>query len=407
MRHEIRTIDTAELGSWVRQRGTGFLHLEPEAMAEFMRESAVDLDRTWAAFDGSRVVGTLRSFGTELTVPGNGALSAAALTNVTVASTHRRQGLLTGMIMADLRRSAELGEAVGILIASEYPIYGRFGYGAAIEGARYSVRTPGTRFREPATGSVELVDPAELRKLAPPLYETYRVGQPGAIGRSDRWWDRQLQQVEVPGAEPWKGFQAVYRAPTGEVEGYVRYVGKQEWTGMLPHGTLQVEELLSVTPAAYRALWGYCCDVDLITTVESGTRATDEVLPLLVEDARQVVLEGRHDFVWVRILDPRAALAGRRYRAEGRLVIEIVDGGGLAGGRFALVAAEGDAGCEATTAAPDLTVGASALGSAFMGAVSFDRLRAAGLLEEHRAGAVARADLLFMEPRAPWCATWF
>ena len=59
----------------------------------------------------------------------------AALTNVTVAPTHRRRGLLRRMITNDLRSAADRGEPVGIPIASEYPIYGRFGYGAAAEGA--------------------------------------------------------------------------------------------------------------------------------------------------------------------------------------------------------------------------------------------------------------------------------
>lgn len=406
MSHEIRTIEAAELGAWVEQRGLGFLHPEPEGMAEFMA-GIVDLERTWAAFDRGRVVGTLRSFATPLTVPGPAEITAAALTNVTVASTHRRRGLLTDMITADLRQSADRGEAVGILIASEFPIYGRFGYGAAVEGARYSVRTPGVRFREPALGEVELVDRAELRKLAPQVYEVYRAGQPGAIGRDDRWWDRQLQQVEVPGADPPNGFQAVYRSPSGEVEGYVRYAGKGEWTGMLPHGTLQVEELLSVTPAAYRALWGYCCDVDLMTTVEAGTRAVDEILPLLVTDARQVVLEGRHDFVWVRILDTCAALASRTYRADGRLVFEVVDSSGLAGGRFALEGGPDGASCGPTTDPADLSLDVATLGSTALGGVAFGRLHAAGLVEEHRAGGVALADRMFLEARAPWCATWF
>src|SRR5580704_12585663 len=122
----------------MRSMSTGFLNHLAEGEAEYRLPDVV-LDRTWGAFDGATVVGTLRSFPTPLTVPGPLGVTSAALTNVTVAPTHRRRGLLTEMITKDLRASAALGEPVGILIASEYPIYGQFGYGAAIEGATYTV----------------------------------------------------------------------------------------------------------------------------------------------------------------------------------------------------------------------------------------------------------------------------
>ena len=117
----------------------------------------VDLERTWGAIDSDQVVGTLRSFATPLTVPGPGFVTAAALTNVTVAPTHRRRGLLSQMILGDLTASAEREEALGILIASEYPIYGRFGYGAAAESVGYTVDARSARFRSRGVGSVELI----------------------------------------------------------------------------------------------------------------------------------------------------------------------------------------------------------------------------------------------------------
>jgi hypothetical protein len=34
-------------------------------------------------------------------------------------------------------------------------------------------------------------------------------------------------------------------------------------------------------------------------------------------------------------------------------------------------------------------------------------LAAAGLVDEHTAGALRRADRMFRADRAPWCSTWF
>src|SRR5256885_15596522 len=103
--------------------GTAFL-FEPAPDEAEVRRQGMHLERTWGAFEGDRVIGTLRSFPTPLTVPGPAELTAAALTNVTVTPTHRRHGLLTEMIRRDLTQSVERGEPLSILIASEYPIYG-------------------------------------------------------------------------------------------------------------------------------------------------------------------------------------------------------------------------------------------------------------------------------------------
>ncbi len=138
MELQVRTIDASEIGDWVACMGVGFLRPRAEGFAEYFL-GEIDLDRTWGAFDSGRVVGTLRSFATRLTVPGPAEQDASAITNVTVVPTHRRQGLMRDMVIADLDSSIERGESLGILIASEYPIYGRFGYGAAIESATYTV----------------------------------------------------------------------------------------------------------------------------------------------------------------------------------------------------------------------------------------------------------------------------
>ncbi len=385
---------------------TGFLSHPADGEGEY-RLGDMDLSRTWAAFDGATVVGTLRSFATPLTVPGPAEVPSAALTNVTVAPTHRRRGLLTRMITGDLRASAERGEPVGILIASEYPIYGQFGYGAAVDAATYTVDTRTARFRRPGTGSVELVDLATLRLVAPPVYERVRAAQPGAIGRDAWWWDRTLHQVEVPGTTPVKGYQAIYRAPDGEIEGYVRYTATQEWDHMRPKGTVSVIELVTATPDACLRLWRYCCEVDLTTRVQAGDRPIDESLVWLLVDGRSLRQTGRFDFIWVRVLDVAAALSGRRYATDGRLVIEVIDPLGIAGGRFALEGGATGATCVSTGASADLTFPVDALGSVYLGGMSVLALAAAGRVDEHASGALMRADAMFRSAVTPWCSTWF
>jgi predicted acetyltransferase len=402
----VRTIDDADVTGWIQCMRTAFLSQPVEGEAEY-RRTGMDLDRSWGVFDGEKVVGTLRSFATTLTVPGPAEIGAAALTNVTVAPTHRRRRLLSEMITSDLRDCAERGEAVGILIASEYPIYGRFGYGAAVEAGAYSVDASHTRFRRPGVGVVDLVDLGTLRREAPPVYEEFRAAQPGAISRRDRWWDESLGQVEVPGANPRAGYQAIYRSEEGRAEGYLRYRATEKWELMRPDGLVTIEELVAVTPEAYHRLWEYCCEIDLITSIEAGDRSVDEPLMWLLADGRVLRQTGRFDFVWVRMINVAAALSTRRYLTEGQLVIEVVDPLKLADGRYLLDGGPSGATCTKTAKAADLSLGVDALGSIYMGGASLRTLAAAGRVDEHRAGAIPTGDTMFRSAVAPWCTTWF
>ena len=109
-------------------------------------------------------------------------MTSAALTAVTVTATHRRQGLLTRMITGDLDSSVDKGEPVGILIAAEFPIYGRFGYGSAADHNVLKLDVSRTRWVREAEGTVELADEATARKEAPSVYERFRA----AAARSHR-----------------------------------------------------------------------------------------------------------------------------------------------------------------------------------------------------------------------------
>ncbi|HVA02964.1 MAG TPA: GNAT family N-acetyltransferase [Acidimicrobiales bacterium] len=402
----VRTVEASEIDAWTRCMGVGFLYTVPEGYGEYFLGD-VDLRRTWGAFDGERVVGTLRSFATPFTVPGPTEVEVAALTNVTVAPTHRRRGLLTEMITSELRGSAEREEAVGILIASEYPIYGRFGYGAAIEAAAYSIDLAPTRFAEAGSGSVELVDLLTMRNEAPALYERFRARQPGSIERNARWWDQVLHRVDVPGAKKPEGYQALYRSAAGAFEGYVRYRATQSSDHMRPTGEVTVDELVATTPDAYQRLWRYCCEIDLVATLRAGDRSVGEPLGWLLEDARTLRQTGRYDFVWVRVIDVAGALAARRYGVDGHLIIEVSDDLGFATGRYALDGGPSGATCTRTDASADLSMPVDAVGSLYAGGVSAQVLRDIGRIDEHRAGAVDRAAVMFQTSTPPWCSTWF
>ena len=95
---QVRTIEQQELVAWVAANHVPFLETGSITDEAEYRRTRIDFERTWATFDGEQIVGTLRSFETPLTVPGGEQLAVDAVTNVAVSPTHRRRGVMTGLI---------------------------------------------------------------------------------------------------------------------------------------------------------------------------------------------------------------------------------------------------------------------------------------------------------------------
>ncbi|MGH3771850.1 MAG: GNAT family N-acetyltransferase [Pseudonocardiaceae bacterium] len=407
MEIDVRTITNDEVAAWCTGMNTGCLNPAGDVDTEARRPSLF-LDRTWGGFDGDTVVATLRSFRSPMTVPGGGALEASAVTAVTTTSTHRRRGLASRLMASELAASRERGEPVSILIAAEWGIYGRFGYGAATEHQTWTVDTLAAHVRHRPPGTVEYVDRDTARALAPQVYERHRLTRPGEISRPDHVWDFDFGILRFPSwPEPKPSFSVVARDPAGLVIGVARYEYQEHWELRQPRGQVSVRLFLTSDPTAESLLWHHLLNLDLTASVRVEDRPADELLPLLLTDARHAQPSGRADFLWIRPLDVAAMLSTRSYLVPGRVVLEVVDTAGLAGGRFALDGGPSGASGVPTTASADLTLDAAALGSAYLGGYSVRTLTAAGLIDEHSTGAVARADAMFRSPVTPWCSTWF
>jgi predicted acetyltransferase len=402
-------VQETELPAWYTALSSAFYGTaDPQALADFRRPQ-LDLGRTWATYDGDCIIATLRSFGTELTVPGGGVLSADAVTSVATTPSHRRRGALTSMMRASLHAAVERGDPISILIAARWPIYGRYGYGPATNLAEYSIDTGiadfGVHGRE---GVVEYVDATTGHALMPALFDRFRREQSGAISRDYVDFDREFGKTTVPGRKTWVGWVVVHRpAPNAEIDGLLRYHVDEEWEGMRPKSSAVIDDLVSTKPEAYAALWRLCCDLDNIATVIAENRSVDESLPWMLADARAMVETRHFDNIWVRILDVEVALSARRYLTTGSLVIEVRDAMNLAAGRYLLEAGPDAVSCTRTTTAPDVELDVTTLGAAYLGGTSLQTMATAGLVVEHRAGAITLADTMFRWTSLPWCNTWF
>ena len=96
----------------------------------------------------------------------------------------------------------------------------------------YSVDLATTRFRRPRDRHRRARRPGRPAPGGTRPLRALPCRAAGSIGRSARWWDRALHQVEVPGAKTPEGYQVLYRSPAGAPEGYVRYRATQSTDSM-------------------------------------------------------------------------------------------------------------------------------------------------------------------------------
>lgn len=367
-----------------------------------------EADRAITATDGGRIVGTAGAFSFELTVPGT-VLPAAGVTIVGVLPTHRRRGILRRMMRLQLDDVRERGEPLAILWASEAGIYQRFGYGLGSLHASIKLVRDRSAFRLPhqPTGTVRFVEVDEARRLFPPVHDAIATTRAGFFARSDAYWEHDV----FPDPEHWRrgasaAFHVVHETD-GIADAYARYRIKDDWDHAGPKSTLNVVELMAATPTAHLDMWAYLLGIDLIGEIEGWNLATDDPLLLAVAEPRRLKLT-LGDALWVRIVDVAGALAGRRYRSDGRLTFDLADDFcDWNAGTWRLEVADGRPTVTRSTGAPDLALDTTDLAAAYLGAFSFAQLADAGRIRELATGGLARADALFRTDRAPWCPKVF
>lgn len=359
--------------------------------------------------DEGRWVATFRSWTADSALPGPSATGAPVapgdpgvrtastelVSSVSVAPTHRRRGLLSRMMADCLDRAAESGTVLASLFASEAAIYGRFGYGVATRTVDLSVDTRAAQrwhAGAPADpGRIRLSDDDELAAVGPALFEAGRLRMPGAVGRNDISWRRLLERLPSSKTPDGPRVQAVHVAADGTVDGYVRLRNQESWVDGAPRYTLTVDDLVGADPVVVAALWRFCIDMDLVRTVKAEHRGQGEIVLHLPVDTRAARVSEEMDGHWWRVLDTPAALAARSWSAPARLVLEVVDPGGPAAGRWQLdVDEDGRAEVGPSRATADVSLPVHSLPAVLTGVQDLTLLQAAGRLDEHAAGAVHR-----------------
>jgi predicted acetyltransferase len=359
-------------------------------------------ERSLIGVDGEQIVSTTGIFTRDLGVPGD-VVPAAHVSMVTVAPTHRRQGILSAMMRRQLSDIRRIGtEPIAVLWASEGTIYQRFGYGLASLRVSYSIDLTQVRLnRPPAAGLLRNLSKADALPIITSVYEQVWRQRPGFSSRNSIWWEHLLDDIEKGrgGATAMRFTMAL--DATGEPDGYAIWRTRPAWSDAGPDGRLNIIELVTAGPDAYARLWHFLLSMDLVRTADMWLGGVAEPLVHLVNEPRRLGA-GVGDGLWVRIVDLPGAIGRRRYLGDFDVVVEVTDA--LIpenAGRWRLTALDGRGRSEPTADAAVLQLDIADLGAIYLGGTSLSTLVRAGRVVELQPDAAASMAAGFGWPLTP------
>ncbi|MBA8815779.1 putative acetyltransferase [Microbacterium halimionae] len=389
-----------EFEPWFQAVSRGFLDAEPTDVQRDATHERFNYRRLIGVIDSTGVmpevpVGTFASWMSAVSLPGEHVVTTCAISDVTVAPTHRRRGIARAMMEGELRRAAAVGIPMATLTVTESNIYGRYGFAPAATAGRWIIDAKRASWIGPDyPGRLDFISRADWRERAPEIFERVRPGRPGEAKMPGGYWDRfagTRPDVEKPG----KRRAVQYTDTEGVVRGVALYAiteNKEDFT----KSHLEILSLISDDDEAHGALWRFFIDHDLIGEIRMDEGGIDDPVLWMISDqkAAKVTLFDHH---YLRILDLAVVLASRTYATPGRFVLDISDPLDITGGRWMLdIDASGAA--EVSPAPADVPVGVTQarmgigeLGAIMAGQVSAATLAAAGRIETTDAVALARA----------------
>lgn len=435
--------DTAALDAWIDADHRGFHHARPRDVGREYDRAVMSERRVHGVYDAGIAepdvpVATVSSWPAGLSVPGGRSVDGWAVSSVTVSPTHRRRGIARALMEAELATAKRAGAAVAMLTVTEATIYGRYGYAPAAKSATVEVDRRRARWTGPdAPGRVHFVEPSSLRDQAAAISRRAVARTPGEIDRWPGALDRMLGLVD-PESDSSRSLRALrYDDQHGQPQGFATFRVTRE-----PNqpGWAEFDVLAAATDDAERALWRVLVEQDFVAGVRGLLRSVDEPLEWMLEDPRAVTVRDVADHLWVRIIDPAAALTARRYGAAGELVLDVDDPLGYASGRYTLLAsadgkavvhvprgdaatpepatpqrerararAAGESGGRAARAAEPRSIRLDVrdLASIYLGGVRPSVLARAGRITEASRGAIELAERMFASARTPHLSIWF
>lgn len=369
----------------------------PEEIAE--RRPLHDLSRFRIAVDDGSIVGVAGSYALDATLPGGTTVPMGGVTWVSVASTHRRQGLMRRVVGAVHDDIDERGEPLATLGASEGGIYEHIGYGIVSQQRTTIIDRRNATIRPELVGPTDTVRYLEsddaVYDTVTALWDRFRRCRTGEVSRSAEFHDF----VFGVRSKSVDGLSAGYYL--AHADGFAVYRIKSNWADGMPAHEMHIAELAAITPDAHLALWQALLSVDLVGEIHSRAIAIDDPLPYLLTNQRALRTTVLADGIWANVRDVSICFGARTYRTADRIVVE------ADARRWAIEGGPDGASCKAVRTRPDLVTSHSGLSSLLYGGVLPSALVAGRRMTARNPEALARADLFFTTSLAPNCQTHY
>ncbi len=361
--------------------------------------TGLELDRYRVAVDDGQLVANAGAFSFQLTVPGGESVGAAGVTWVAVLGTHRRRGLMRGLLAELAADARDRGEVAAVLWAAEAGIYENVGYGAASRRCDTVVHPRRVRFRAdaPSGGTVRFMDPASAPEVLPAIHERARQRRPGEVSRNERYWVTRLALHTEPASGKAAPFTLVHYDDAGIADGYAVYTAEERW-GVVADPLVTVSDFWAATDVAHVELWRMLCSLDLVGEIQTDQLPPDDLLRWALLDERAMTITTVSDGLWLKVLDVPGLFGARTYGTDDDLV---VDAGDL--GCWHL----GPAGVKETDDRPDISLSPVELGAISLGGAPVTAMVRAGRIAEHTPGAGAGLGALLAAEPLPYIATHF
>ena len=341
--------------------------------------------RAWGTFEDGRLVARIvapayHSWFRGVEVP------TCGIAGVAVVAERRGAGLLTDLFRAVLADATEQGQVLSTLFPTAPGIYRRLGY--ELIGSYDTVDLPTaelTAVRAPDGVTTRRATAADVPAVRA-AYATWAAGQNGPLTRTGPSFTKTDEDL----IDAFTGITLAEDAE-GRVVGYASW---QRGTGYDADATIEVGDLIALTPDAARALWRVLGSFTSVTgRVRLPTSGAD--LARLVLPAGEWAVTRRHPYM-LRVHDVAAALSALPLTGAADLAFAVAgDPVGTMDGGYRLRVADGRATCERAEApdgAPVLTPQGIAL--AYAGTQSCANLRFAGHLHGGDATFDATLDAL-------------
>jgi len=335
----------------------------------------------------------------------------AGVTMVGTLPAYRRRNQLRKVVETHFRLLHENGERpVAGLLASMAAIYQRYGFGVVSTRNTYSIEPQNLRLipGKPVEGQFFEVEDRDIDLLL----EIYQHFVKGRVGYLERGEDLKtipeaafgVLTSHPPSLPPVK---LIYRE-AGRPLGYLIYSTSREITPQSPMGQrISVHDMAWLSASAYRAVWEYFSNMDLISRVDWTRAPVDDPLPHLMLEPRKLN-SGSADGMLGRIVDVEKALPLRPYYKDCDLVFEVIDDiCSWNRGCWKLSVSGNSSEIKPSSQTPGITLPVSTLAMLFFGQISPERAAEMGRLDVNREGVLKDWNDTVRTPFRPFCSDGF